>query len=46
MAPLLHIAKTTKSTSPPEPFSKIGYTFAWNISGTLVLKIHNRIRSQ
>ena len=37
--PLLKIAKTTKSTSSPEPLGIIGYKFGWNISGTLVYKI-------
>ena len=39
LLPLLKLAKTTKSTSSPEPVGIIGYKFAWNISGTLLLKI-------
>ena len=39
--PLLQkkIAKTTKSTSSPEPLGIIGYKFVWNVSGILVFKI-------
>ena len=37
--PLLKIAKTTNSTSSPEPLGIIVYKFVWNISGTLVFKI-------
>ena len=37
--PLLEIAKTSKSTSSPEPLDIIGYKLAWNIDGTLVFKI-------
>ena len=39
IAVLLKIAKSTKSTSSPEPLGSIGYKFVWNISGTLVFKI-------
>ena len=37
--PLLKIAKTSKSTSSPEPCDIIGYKYAGNFSGTLVFKI-------
>ena len=52
MAAMTKNSKNNKIHSSPEQLGKIGYKFAWNISGTLVFKIinvkeiHSRIRSQ
>ena len=39
MAVITKNSKNNKITSYPEPLGIIGYTFAWNINGTLVFKI-------